>query len=115
MLFNLCGVLELELITQSQAGEDTSDLNKRLTDIKQQLILLAKKDTTEGHGPVATSTPIQGSSGLLGSPLAMGRTRRASQHKAPQGRRLDKRPRNLIVEGFQSDEKDGIIQHLRVL
>lgn len=98
---------ELELIRQKQSGGDTGDLQRRLTELRLELTAnLARSLGPSGmdQKSMATSTPVQSMGG--GPPM---RKRRAM----PETAVLDKRPKDLVVSGFQTDEKDALIEHLQ--
>lgn len=98
---------ELELLQAKQAGGDTTDLQRRLTELRLELTatLARSLGPPSDQKLLATSTPVQ-SIGGQSMPI---RKRRAM----PETAVLDKRPRDLAISGFQTDEKDALIEHLQ--
>ncbi|VDP32564.1 unnamed protein product [Soboliphyme baturini] len=91
--------MELEMINQQQVGGDTSDLQRRLTELRNEISLLTSSDgmarLDSGKGF------ITGVAGHL------------RNKKIPRSATLDKRPRDLLVSGFMFEERDLIIDHFQ--
>jgi len=99
---------ELELIRQKQAGGDISDLQRRLTELRLELTACIARSLGASSGMdqkmMASGAPVQSMGGQ--PPI---RKRRAM----PETAVLDKRPRDLAISGFGTDEKDALIEHLQ--
>lgn len=98
---------ELEMINQQQSGGDTTDLHRRLLDLRREVMILNEMTMVGGMN---TSTPIQQMNNSQGNAGARGGRppRRIPAHTV-----LDKRPRDLMIVGFAASEKDLLIEHLQ--
>uniref|UniRef100_A0A914W8T4 RNA-binding protein 26 n=1 Tax=Plectus sambesii TaxID=2011161 RepID=A0A914W8T4_9BILA len=103
--------VELELMTQQQAGADTTGLKQRLDDLKSELIATSEHNT-ELDQPL-TSTPTQSAAGAPPVERKTSTSVKKSRMAIPHSASLDKRPRVLAVTGFASDQRDAVIEHLQ--
>jgi hypothetical protein len=122
--------VELELMTQQQAGADTTGLKQRLDDLKRELMapnehgsgwcrrpLWVRIDTqpfllADLDQPL-TSTPVQSAAPIGASDRKSSTSNKKLRMVIPHSASLDKRPRVLYVTGFTVDQRDAVIEHLQ--
>ncbi|KAJ8688500.1 hypothetical protein QAD02_024295 [Eretmocerus hayati] len=94
---------ELDLITAQQEGQDASELQKKLLDLRAQVASMS----TSGVGRGARATrPPRGASHAF----SRGRGRGASNFAHSS---VDHRPTNLLVSGYETEEKAEVIAHFQ--
>jgi len=119
---------ELEMMSQKQAGSDTVDLHNKLVELKQELM---KLDKMVAAGVQETGDAEVGCFflqlilqfvilHLFQLHPSPSRPRRQStngagqqQRKVPHYANLDKRPRELLISGFDETDKEALIDYLK--
>ncbi|XP_070553399.1 RNA-binding protein 26-like isoform X2 [Ptychodera flava] len=97
---------ELELITQEGVGGDTSELKRRVFELRQEAHALGLLDSGRGSGRGRGFwTRGRGSRGRGRGFAPRGRG------KPRVGTVLDKRPKKLTVTGYSKEEKDDLLGH----
>ncbi|XP_028406262.1 RNA-binding protein 26-like [Dendronephthya gigantea] len=96
---------ELDLITHEQTGEDTTELKYRVEELKKEAQSLGLLDAS--HRGRGRGRPTRGT--------ARGMSRGHVRVRDPIHNRWDKRPKQLLVEGFTEEEKDTLKQHFKEL
>ncbi|CAG9862332.1 unnamed protein product [Phyllotreta striolata] len=117
---------ELDLIAKQQEGADTSEIVKKLTELKAKIATSAK--ATRGRGVGRRYTPIVSrhllsKNNLKPKPnLRINRTSSATSltttAAAPvptafQKHAVDHRPTRLLVSGYETDEQDSVLSHFQ--
>lgn len=97
---------ELDLITHEQTGEDTTELKHRVEELKKEAQSLGLLDSSHGRGRGRARGFTRGFS----RGRAYGRGRGIISRSAAV---LDKRPKQLLVEGFSGEERDLVTQHFK--
>ena len=97
---------ELDLITHEQTGGDTTELRYRVEELKKEAQSLGLLDA--GHRGRGRGRAGRGISRGISRGHARGRGV-VSRSSAV----LDKRPKQLLVEGFTAEEKDGVKQRFK--
>nr|XP_006818982.1 PREDICTED: RNA-binding protein 26-like [Saccoglossus kowalevskii] len=97
---------ELELISQESAGLDTTDLKKRVSELRIEAQSLGLIGMGRGRGRG------RGRGGWSRGRGGRGRGYAASGLGRPRvGTVLDKRPRKLTLTGYEEDDKDELFSH----
>ncbi|XP_013385334.1 RNA-binding protein 26 [Lingula anatina] len=93
---------ELELMTKETSGGDTSDLRKKIMELKREAAALGIVEARRGRG--------RGRGGAAPRGRGRGRGRGGVTMAA---RSVDRRPRQLLVRGFSLNEKDEVISQFQ--
>ncbi|XP_013384517.1 RNA-binding protein 26 [Lingula anatina] len=93
---------ELELMTKETSGGDTSDLKKKIMELKREAAALGIVEARRGRG--------RGRGGAAPRGRGRGRGRGGVTMAA---RSVDRRPRQLLVRGFSLNEKDEVISQFQ--
>ncbi|XP_071951192.1 RNA-binding protein 26-like [Antedon mediterranea] len=101
---------ELELYNQQAEGGDTSQLKKKVAQLKLEAQSLGLLSSGRGRGHIMKGRGGIGRSGA-GRGRGRGSFRRGSTNHHKANTILDKRPRELTVSGFNESDKDEIITH----
>ncbi|KAJ7363330.1 RNA-binding protein 26 [Desmophyllum pertusum] len=97
---------ELDLITHQNTGEDTTELKKKVEELKQEAKSLGLLDPpTKGRGRGAARGRGRGTA-LRGRPLP--RTTRVWTRESAS---LDHRPKQITVDEITPEQKEDIIEH----
>ncbi|XP_033115635.1 RNA-binding protein 26-like [Anneissia japonica] len=91
---------ELELYNQQAEGGDTSQLKKRVAQLKLEARSLGLLSSGRGRGSI-----------MKGRGRGRGSYKRGRGNHHKTNTILDKRPRELIVSGFLESDKDEVITH----
>ncbi|CAG9767759.1 unnamed protein product [Ceutorhynchus assimilis] len=133
--------MELDLITKQQEGADTTELQKKLLELKTKAAaltrvshrgrvrgrftpvynrnLLSKNNLTDSNlkltGKIKTVTKIVNKASIVSpNPASL---QVSSVHLAPptafQKHALDHRPARLLVSGYETDEQDAVLGHFQ--
>ncbi|XP_064609964.1 RNA-binding protein 26-like isoform X2 [Liolophura sinensis] len=100
---------ELELISKQHAGDDTSDLRKKLDDLTREAAsmgLLSGRGRGRGRGSIPRGRGRGSTTWSRGGRGGRGRGFTAVS------RRLDRRPKQLKMSGFGPDDKNDLLLHL---
>ncbi|KAL9874755.1 zinc finger protein swm isoform 1-T2 [Glossina fuscipes fuscipes] len=104
--------IELELFAQQQEGNDTTAIQKRLEELQRSLGIVP------GSTPSTAITPtVQGSPNNLAKSshyMAASRNTARARNSYPEGStRVDRRPKTIVVTGFNSEEADFVLGHFK--
>lgn len=97
---------ELDLMTAQQEGQDASELQKRLNELRAQAAALGlNTNPSAGRGNVKVSRVARGTHTLS----FRGRGRGSFAHVS-----VDHRPTSLLVSGYETEEKAEVLSHFQV-
>ncbi|XP_063392311.1 RNA-binding protein 26 [Cydia fagiglandana] len=91
---------ELDMFTKQQEGQDVTDIQKRIAELRRQMAL---------QFPVHPATRRPHSRG--GRFNSASRFTRAPPAFVNHNQSVDHRPRALLISGFESDDSEALIQH----
>lgn len=120
----------MELYARQHQGGDTTELRKKVADLKQEVThpLIGGKDSTVLMLHTHSVTDVKALAlGLIDNKFPMGRGRSAIRRvmrgaggvfrgrgRGGSARSVDHRPRTLQVTGFEDTEKEEVVAHLSV-
>ncbi|XP_054754914.2 RNA-binding protein 26-like isoform X2 [Lytechinus pictus] len=97
---------ELDLYNQQSEGGDTSELRKRVDELRREAQALGLLDNAGGSRGRGNPRSVRGRGRGRGSAFVAARRRSSTTHKV-----VDKRPRGLVVGGFAPEDKDEVLVH----
>ena len=106
----------MELFTKQQDGEDTSEIQQRVDNLRKEAA--RQGVSTRGARGAHARAGFRGARGRGGffvtSPrggVGRGRGRGRGFTLSPGANKLDRRPTSILVSGYELEEKDDIVQH----
>uniref|UniRef100_A0A1B0BTG7 C3H1-type domain-containing protein n=1 Tax=Glossina palpalis gambiensis TaxID=67801 RepID=A0A1B0BTG7_9MUSC len=104
--------IELELFAQQQEGNDTTAIQKRLEELQRSLGIVPGSTPSTAIAPTVQVSP----NNLAKSShyMAASRNTARARNSYPEGStRVDRRPKTIVVTGFNSEEADFVLGHFK--
>lgn len=113
---------ELDLINRQKDGSDATELLKRVAALKEEAASLGLLGPTlnPGSKPGGSLSHVRGRGGTVarGRGIVQGARRwsggfAGAGHTVDRPHTVDRRPKQLMITGFLTDEKDDLLSHLQ--
>uniref|UniRef100_A0A1A9WUA2 C3H1-type domain-containing protein n=1 Tax=Glossina brevipalpis TaxID=37001 RepID=A0A1A9WUA2_9MUSC len=104
--------IELELFAQQQEGNDTTAIQKRLEELQRSLGIAPGSTSSTAVTPTVHGSPNNMAKST--HYMAGGRNNARTRSSYPEGStRVDRRPKTIVVTGFNSEEADSVLGHFK--